>query len=71
MKKNGDFKNNWEKYIRTIIPNANFPTEFAFKSVEDVTTQFGYKNSAIKIGKSLHEEEIVLYHIFVNINYKI
>ncbi|MDW3209525.1 MAG: hypothetical protein R8N23_06655 [Reichenbachiella sp.] len=62
-------KKNWKKYISTIIPNTDFPSGFEFKTVEDVTLEFNYQNSAIRIARSIHKSETVIYHVFVNVNY--
>lgn len=68
-----NYNNKWIEYTNSIVPNLTFPFGYEMKSttIEDVTKQFGYQNSAIKIGKSMHGNESTLFHIFININYKI
>ncbi|MCG3165595.1 MAG: hypothetical protein POELPBGB_01363 [Bacteroidia bacterium] len=68
-----NFEKKWIEYAQTTIPELKFPTGFEINSkfVEDVSKQFQFENSAIKIGKSIHGSDSSLYHIFVNIKYKI
>lgn len=67
---NGKFKDNWNEYTKDIIPHSCFPVGREFESLIDVTNSFGYGNSAIKIAQSIHTNEIVMHHIFVNIDYR-
>jgi hypothetical protein len=62
---------NWKSYITQVVPNTKFPDEYVFISCNDVTSDFNYQNSAIKILKSIHKNDVILYHIYVNINYKV
>ncbi|WP_185152535.1 hypothetical protein, partial [Fulvivirga aurantia] len=64
-------RKNWNKYLNSILPNTDFPKDFKFVSSVDVTREFGYQNSAIKIVRSVHKNDTVLFHIFVTINYKV
>jgi hypothetical protein len=66
-----DFESKWVEYRDTIIPSLNYPAgyEIDAKGLDDITKQFGYENSAIKIGKALHATSTVLYHLFINTNY--
>ena len=41
------------------------------KKLKDVTKEFEYESTGIKIGKALHGKETYIYHVFVNIDYKI
>lgn len=68
---NSKSKSNWSSYLNKVLPETHFPIGYKFISCEDVTNEFGYKNSAIKIAKSIHEGEVTLHHVFVNINYKV
>ncbi|MFA7381423.1 MAG: hypothetical protein WC150_13280 [Bacteroidia bacterium] len=73
MGKKGEFDTTWRKYANEIVPDIKYPTGFKMvgKNLTDVTTKFDYKNSAIKIGKAKHGKECLVYHLFVNINYRI
>lgn len=62
---------NWTKYHNSILPETDYPNEFKYISSKDVSIDFGHKNSAIKIAQSIHEGDLTLYHIFVNLNYNV
>ncbi|NEN25412.1 hypothetical protein G3O08_18095 [Cryomorpha ignava] len=62
---------NWTKYLNSILPETDYPNEFKYISSKDVSIDFGHKNSAIKIAQSIHEGDMTLYHIFVNLNYNV
>ncbi|WP_139793952.1 hypothetical protein [Reichenbachiella faecimaris] len=62
-------KKNWQKYISSIIPSAEYPIGYEYEACENVTSLFNYQNSAIRIARSVHENETVIHHVFVNINY--
>jgi hypothetical protein len=66
-----DFENNWNEYKKDIIPASIFPSGHEFKSIIEVSGLFDYDNSAIKIAQSNHANEIVMHHVFVNIDYRI
>jgi hypothetical protein len=69
----GHFNNKWKKYGEDIIPILSYPKGFGLKQkkIKDLTKEFGYNNSAIKVGKTLHgRDHTEIYHIMVNINYK-
>lgn len=64
------YKNNWQTYLNEIIPKANYPTDYKYLSSQDVTNDFGYNNSGIKIAQSIHGNDMIMHHIFVNIDYR-
>lgn len=70
---NTKFQQKWEEYSKTIVPNLNFPSGYEISSneVKDLSKEFGYDKSAIKIGRSIHGTDTPMYHVFVNIKYKI
>jgi hypothetical protein len=61
----------WQEYKKRII-SIKFNDEVSLieKEVEDITEQF-LNSSSIKIGKTIHNSKAVMYHIFVNIKYKL
>lgn len=70
------FKNlnsRWNYYFNKTIPSLKYPENFEINSQKsiDLTNEFNYKNSAIKIGVTTHSEDIKIYHIMINLNYKI
>ena len=64
------YKNNWKTYLNEIIPKANYPTDYKYLSSQDVTNDFGYNNSEIKIARSVHGNDMIMHHVFVNIDYR-
>lgn len=66
------FEKNWKDYKDDILPKTTFPEPMTLNSrLEEISDQYDLKNSAIKIGKTIHGTGTVMYHIFVNINYKL
>jgi hypothetical protein len=66
------FKTEWDKYRETTIPALTYPVGYELKTdkVIDRTKHFGYEETGIKIGHTLHGDNTSVYHIFVNINYE-
>ncbi|MEC3963846.1 hypothetical protein [Flagellimonas halotolerans] len=63
---------NWNNYLKSILLKTDFPKGYELINCEDVSSDFGHgKKSAVRIARSKHEDELNLYHIFVNINYKV
>ena len=71
LKPMNESKENWKQYITKIVPNTDFPEGYKYKGCGDVTAEFGYQNSAIRIALSTHENNNSIYHVFVNINYRV
>lgn len=67
------FEKKWTEYSKTIVPTLKYPSgyEILHKGVEDVSDEFDSDKSAIKIGKSIHGVGTPMYHVFVNIKYRI
>lgn len=66
------FQNHWNQYTEKIVPSTSFPPGYSIiEPVKDVSKEFGFDKSAIKICSSEHESGTILYHIFLNINYKL
>lgn len=68
-----NFLKKWNEYSLSIVPNLSFPKGFNMigNSINDLSINYGFKKSAIKIGCSEHEDETILYHVFVNLDYQI
>lgn len=64
-------KRNWNQYINKILPNTDFPEGYRYLTCKELTSELNYQNSAIKIAQSTHENNQSVYHVFVNINYKV
>ena len=66
------FEENWRVSLKDILPETSFPDGMQITGMlEDVTEDFGCEESAIKVGKSIHGSNTIVYHIFVNINYRL
>jgi hypothetical protein len=67
-----EFESKWKEYCDSIVPTINFPLgyEMNTSNLDDVTEKFGYKGTAIKIGRASHGTSTTLFHLFININYK-
>lgn len=65
-----EFVNHWEDYKTNIIPNIEYPV--GFPEVENMDEVKGsFTNSSVKVFLVEHENSAKVYHIFININYKI
>ncbi|MGE0931994.1 hypothetical protein [Peijinzhouia sedimentorum] len=71
--KQSDFQKNWDAYHTDTLTTIQYPNGFELDTnqVVDVTKDFQREKSGIKIGKAHHKDGVVIYHIFVNINYKV
>jgi len=70
-KPHAKFEINWKKYTQEWIPNLKFPKDYTLigDQLEDVTDQFEFNHSAIKVGKMSFTNGIIIYHVFVGVNY--
>ncbi|MCD4747592.1 MAG: hypothetical protein K8R58_14955 [Bacteroidales bacterium] len=71
--KQKDFKKKWGEYSTSIIPNLKYPSGFEMtdKSIVGLSANYGFDGSSVKIGSSEHGEGTNLYHVFVNLDYRI
>lgn len=69
----GRFKKKWQKYLNDTLPNLKYPKGFEIKTSKskDLTDELNYEESAIKIGFTSHGNDTAIYHIMVNLNYKV
>jgi len=69
--KGDQFNTHWKQYKDDIASVIEFPTQFKLKrkTLEDLSKTFG--NNSIKVGKGKHAGDVELYHIFINIDYKV
>lgn len=65
------FHHYWNDYKNQLGGYIDFPEgyEVLNNGPEDISSEFG--NDCIKAGKTIHENGTSLYHIFININYKV
>ncbi len=69
----GRFKKKWQKYLNNTLAKLKYPTGFEIKTSKskDLTDELNYEESAIKIGMTKHGNETVIYHLMVNVKYKV
>jgi hypothetical protein len=67
------FEQKWNIYLNDTVSKIKYPIGFEIDTnqTKDVTNEFDYKNSAIKIGVTTHGKNINIYHLMVNLNYKV
>lgn len=69
---NGGFESNWKRYSEGILPKTDFPIGMEITSpFEDISSVYDCEHSAVKVGKTAHGTDTSIYHIFVNIDYKL
>lgn len=68
-----NFEKRWKKYLTETLPNLKYPKNFEIDSSEtlDLTKDFNYKASAIKIGTTFHGKNITIHHLMINLKYKV
>lgn len=68
--KEKDFVKNWEKYQNSILNMVEFPESYSLIQDSFLDLSENHPNAAIRFGRTMHDQKVSLYHIFVNINYK-
>lgn len=68
-----NFDSNWDKYKNKVLPNLSYPAEFDLKKSKwkELTKKFEYDSTGIKIGASKHGKGTKIFHIMVNLNYRV
>lgn len=68
-----NFDSSWKKYKEDVLPNLSYPSGFGLKKAKwkEFTKKFGHQSSAIKVGCSNHGKSTKIYHIMVNLNYRV
>ncbi len=69
----GQFEKKWDKYLNETLNKVVYPKDFGIKPVKtkDLTSDYNYVASGIKVGATFHGTETTIYHIMVNLNYKV
>jgi len=62
-----NFDTHWNDFLNTKLPHVNFPNGYSLLDVKEPSKKV--ENAAIKTVKSLHENDLEFYHIFLNLNY--
>ncbi|MBS1666303.1 MAG: hypothetical protein JST58_02905 [Bacteroidetes bacterium] len=68
---NGDnFMDHWEDYKTTIIPNIKYPAGFPlYGDIEEIKET--YTNNSIRALLAKNGNDTKVYHVFINLNYKL
>ncbi len=68
-----NFDSSWNRYKEDILPSLSYPPEFGLKKSKwkELTKKFGYKSSAIRVGSTIHGKGTKIFHIMVNLNYRV
>tara|TARA_R110002049_G_scaffold129361_5_gene287107 strand:- start:1043 stop:4954 length:3912 start_codon:yes stop_codon:yes gene_type:complete len=68
-----NFNKNWNVYKKNVLPKISYTSGFELKSNKwkELTKAFGYKATGVKAGISYHGKNTKIYHIMVNLNYKV
>ncbi|MEQ8470013.1 MAG: hypothetical protein RIC35_02455 [Marinoscillum sp.] len=71
--KQADFQKEWTKYQSKTLTGIIYPKGFELenKKVFDVSAEFGRDYSGVRIGKSVHINGVVIYSLFISLNYKL
>lgn len=69
----GCFNDRWKKYFNETLSKLKYSEGFEIKTSksEDLTDELNYKESAIKIGMTKHGINTCIYHVMVNLKYKV
>jgi len=69
----GRFEKKWTKYLTETLNKVIYPEDFGIdvSKTEDLTSDYNYVASGIKVGATFHGRETTIYHIMVNLNYKV
>jgi hypothetical protein len=67
----GKFDKYWNTYLNDIAERIKFPKNFELseKGICDLSERFG--TNSIKAARSDHESQVTIFHIFININYRV
>tara|TARA_R110002033_G_scaffold102486_1_gene150439 strand:+ start:3326 stop:7360 length:4035 start_codon:yes stop_codon:yes gene_type:complete len=68
-----NFDSSWNRYKEDVLPSLSYPPEFGLKKSKwkELTKKFGYKSSAIRVGSTIHGKGTKIFHIMVNLNYRV
>ena len=71
--KQSDFQKEWENYHQTTLLNIAYPNGYELdpNKVKDVSKEFGYDLSGIRVGKTTLNSGSTIFHLFVNIKYQL
>lgn len=65
-----DFPSHWKDYKTNILPNIEYPEGFPISgAIEEIDEP--YTNASIKAALVNHGDDTRVYHVFININYKL
>jgi len=64
-----NFVDDWKEFITGLLPTVSYPSQFSIKGTSEEMKDFSFTD--LKVAKTIHEEGVVCYYIFVNLNYPI
>jgi len=65
-----NFDRSWAGYSNVITNSIKFPDGYEPRSKNVMSVKHPF-NDAIRVGKTIHKKDILLYHLFINVNYKL
>ena len=70
--KRENFEPNWEKYKTDVVPLINYPEDLPLfrKKLVDKTKNYGVPGT-INVGKTKLGKDTLMYHLYININYRV
>ncbi|SRX56071.1 hypothetical protein [Aequorivita sp. CIP111184] len=68
-----NFNSSWISYKDDVLPDISYPVDFDLKKTKwkELTKRFGYNVTGIKVGSSKHGKNTRIFHIMVNLNYRV
>jgi hypothetical protein len=65
-----NFSTHWNDYLNKIIPNIKYDNNFpVYEYIEPL--DFPFLNHSLRAVKAIHTQNLVVHHLFININYKL
>lgn len=68
-----NFDSSWKRYKEAVLPDISYPENFDLikDKWKELTKRFGYNSTGIKVGSSKHGKSTRIFHIMVNLNYRV
>ncbi len=68
-----NFDSSWKRYKEDVLPDLSYPVNFDLKKDKwkELTKSFGYNSTGIKVGSSKHGKSTRIFHVMVNLNYRV
>src|SRR5690554_3425061 len=68
-----NFDSSWKRYKEEVLPDISYPVGFDLNKTKwkELTKKFKYNSTGIKVGSSKHGKNTRIFHIMINLNYKV